>query len=128
MAKIDKKMHEYRMSGAKWMYDFIRHNSMGEAEKELKVRGAVFLPMEIDSHYLDNTVEKIKLNTIDTVLLMSCAVLRDEFGFGTKRMNDFIERFKLKTDCLVNDMLTWNDQIEILKEETGIDFSIRENK
>lgn len=128
MAKIDKKMHEYRMSGAKWMYDFIRHNGMEEAEKELKIRGAVFLPMEIDSHYLDNTVEKIKLNTIDTVLLMSCAVLRDEFGFGIKRMNDFIERFKLKTDCLVNDMLTWNDQIEILKEETGIDFSIRENK
>ena len=34
MAKIDKKMHEYRMSGAKWMLDFIKENGIEQAEQE----------------------------------------------------------------------------------------------
>lgn len=128
MAKVDKKMHEYRMSGAKWMYDLIKEKGMEEAEKELKVRGALFVPMEISANYLNNTVEKIKVNTIDTMLIMSVAVLRDEFEFGKQRIGKFIKRFNEKTECLVDDWYTWNDQIQQLKDELGIEFSIRENK
>ena len=71
---------------------------------------------------------KIKMNTIDTVLIMSCMVLRDEFGFGQKRIKQFFDRFNLKTECICDGDVIWDDFIDALREETGIEFSIRENK
>lgn len=88
----------------------------------------MFVPLEISQQQLDETVYKIKMNTIDCVLIMSCMVLRDEFGFGQKRIKQFFDRFNLKTECLCDGNVVWDDFIEALKEETGIEFSIRENK
>ena len=47
MAKIDKKMHEYRMAGASWILDMVKKDGIEAAENELKRRGAAFVPMEI---------------------------------------------------------------------------------
>ena len=69
---------------------------MEAAEKELKVRGAMFVPLEVNQKQLDEAVYKIKLNTIDCILIMSCMVLRDEFDFGQKRLERFCERFNLR--------------------------------
>nr|DAP92563.1 MAG TPA: F420H2 dehydrogenase subunit [Caudoviricetes sp.] len=55
-------------------------------------------------------------------------VLRDEFDFGQKRLERFCERFNLKTDALCDEEIIWDDLIQTLKEETGLDFTIRENK
>ena len=59
---------------------------------------------------------------------MSCMVLRDEFGFGQKRIKQFFDRFNLKTECICDGDVIWDDFIDALREETGIEFSIRENK
>lgn len=53
--------------------------------------------------------------------------LKDEFGFGTKRINQFIKRFNDKTECLVDGYTTWAEQIQAIKEENGIELEIREN-
>lgn len=128
MAKSDRKLHEARMAGAAWLMNVIKTQGMEAAEKELKTRGAMFVPLEVNQKQLDETVYKIKMNTIDCVLIMSCMVLRDEFGFGQKRIKQFFDRFNLKTECLCDGNVVWDDFIEALKEETGIEFSIRENK
>ena len=128
MAKIDKKMHEYRMSGAKWMLDFIKENGIEQAEQELKVRGAVFLPMEISTKQLDDMVERVKMNTLDTVLILSTATLRDEFKFGKSRLQRFIDRLNDKADSLMNDYCTWEDNIKMLEDECNIHLSIRRNE
>ena len=128
MAKIDKKMHEYRMSGARWMLDYIKENSIEAAEKELKVRGAVFFPMEISTKQLDDMVDRVKMNTLDTVLILSALTLRDAFDFGEKRIQRFIDKFNEKTECLVDDYCTWEDNIKMLEEETGIHLGIRRNE
>lgn len=83
---------------------------------------------EVNQKQLDEAVYKIKLNTIDCILIMSCMVLRDEFDFGQKRLERFCERFNLKTDALCDEEIIWDDLIQTLKEETGLDFTIRENK
>lgn len=97
-------------------------------KKELAARRAMFIPLEINQAQLEESVEKIKMNTIDTVLIMSCMVLRDEFGFGQKRIKQFFDRFNLKTECICDGDVIWDDFIDALREETGIEFSIRENK
>ena len=128
MAKSDRKLHEARMAGAIWIMKLIEDKGIDEARKELATRRAMFVPLEISQQQLDETVYKIKMNTIDCVLIMSCMVLRDEFGFGQKRIKQFFDRFNLKTECLCDGNVVWDDFIEALKEETGIVFSIRENK
>ena len=62
---------------------------------------------------------------MDTVLLMSSYVLRDNFGFGTKRMNRFIQKFNEYTESLVGGYVKWKDIAEAMTAETGIEFHIR---
>ena len=39
---------------------------------------------------------------------MSLIVLKDEFDFGTKRLDRFKKRFNDKTECLETGNVTWN--------------------
>ena len=52
-------------------------------------------------------------------------VLRDNFGFGTKRMNRFIWKFNEYTESLVGGYVKWKDIAEAMAAETGIEFHIR---
>ena len=52
--------------------------------------------------------------------MMTCMTLRDEYGFGYDRMNRFIHRFNLKTECLVDGYVNWKELQETIREETGI--------
>lgn len=60
MAKSDRKLHEARMAGAAWLMNVIKTQGMEAAEKELKVRGAMFVPLEVNQKQLDEAVYKIK--------------------------------------------------------------------
>ena len=48
--------------------------------------------------------------------------------FGQKRLDRFCERFNSKTEAICDGDIIWDDLIETLKEETGLEFAIRENK
>ena len=106
MAKSDRKLHEARMAGAIWIMKLIEDKGMEEAKKELAARRAMFIPLEINQAQLEESVEKIKMN----------------------RIKQFFDRFNLKTECICDGDVIWDDFIDALREETGIEFSIRENK
>lgn len=55
------------------------------------------------------------------------ATLHDEFDFGAKRCQRFIERMNLKAECIVDDLATWDDFIGQIREELGIQIVIRRN-
>lgn len=63
----------------------------------------------------------------DTMLTLSVATLHDEFDFGAKRCQRFIERMNLKAECIVDDLATWDDFIGQIREELGIQIVIRRN-
>lgn len=65
--------------------------------------------------------------TLDTMLILSVAVLHDEFGFGQKRCQRFIDRANRIAGSLVDDMATWDDYRQMVKEEIGIEMEIRVN-
>lgn len=79
MAKSNDKVHEYRMSGAAWLLEIVKREGIEEAEKELAKRRACFVPLEIPTSKMREFEQKVKWNTIDTVVLLSCATLHDEF-------------------------------------------------
>ena len=58
---------------------------------------------------------------------MSLIVLKDEFDFGTKRLDRFKKRFNDKTECLETGNVTWIDMIEQIREENNIKLDLRKN-
>ena len=65
--------------------------------------------------------------TLDTMVIIAVATIHDEFEFGAKRCQRFIDRMMLKADCLVEDMATWDDYIKMIKDELNITLNIRRN-
>lgn len=126
MARMDKEENA-RRSGMMYALKIAKEKGIEGLEEEIKYRNITEIPIAIKRDKLNECIENIKLNTIDTILVLSAVTLRDEFGFGKERLARFIERFNLKTDCLVEDYCTWDDLRQNLEEECGIKLSIRQN-
>lgn len=126
MARLDKE-EVARRDGMAYALRIAREKGIEGLEEEVKYRNITEIPIAIKRDKLNECIENIKLNTIDTILVLSAVTLRDEFGFGKERLARFIERFNLKTDCLVEDYCTWDDLRQNLEEECGIKLSIRQN-
>lgn len=50
----------------------------------------------------------------------SLLALRDEFGFGAKRLDQFIEKVKELVDYYSEEYFELEDMVKIVEEETGI--------
>ena len=119
MGKLSKE-EVARYSGANWLIEYAKKNGLEAAEKELEMRGARNIPLGVNKTDLHKFEVEEKRNTIATILLMACATLHDEYGFGYDRMNRFINRFNTKTECLVDKYVDWEDIQQTIKEETGL--------
>lgn len=125
MGKLSKE-ELARYGGANWILEKCKKDGIEAAEKELEWRGVRQIPLMIKEVDIHNFETYEKRNTIATVLLMACATLRDEYGFGTDRMNRFIERFNCKTECLVREYVNWRDLQKTLEKELGISIPLPE--
>lgn len=126
MAKINKE-EQWRHEGMAYALKVAKERGIEGLEEEIKYRNISLVPIAVSKEKMDECVNNIKLNTIDTMLILSASTLRDEFGFGKERIARFIERFNLKAECLVDGFCTWDDQMTTLAEECGIELSIRHN-
>ena len=126
MAKINKE-EQWRREGIAYALKIAKERGIEGLEEELKYRNISLVPIAVSKEKMDECVNNIKLNTIDTMLILSASTLRDEFEFDKDKIAQFIERFNLKAECLVDGWCTWNDQIQTLAEECGIELSIRHN-
>ena len=122
------KEEKARLAGMSYALRAAKEKGIEGLEKDIKMRGGLNIPVGINEKALNEYADRVRNNVLDTVLIMSCIVLRDEFGFGEKRMQRFIERFNLKAECLAGDYVTWAEIQETLQEELGIELKIRWNK
>ena len=75
-----------------------------------------------------NDVQKIKETATNEavsrafVLMMNVPliVLRDNFGFGAKRLEKFIDEVKKNMDCLTEGYVSFEDLKNALEKETGV--------
>lgn len=77
--------------------------------------------------FMNECIMRIKNNTVDTVTILSAYILHEKFGFGRTRLDRFIHEFNFQAECLMDDYFTWDDQIEVLRQECGINLEIRKN-
>ena len=126
MARIDKE-EQARREGMAYALRIAKEKGIDALEEDLKMRNAIGLPVGVDRKALNQFTENVKFNTVDTMVILMAVTLHDEFGFGEKRVQRAIDRFMFKANCQYEDYTTWQEQIEILKEELGIELSIRAN-
>lgn len=126
MSKADK-IEQARREGMAYALRIVKKGGREELEKELKWRNATGTPLGLNKSACEEYQMKVKYNTIDTLTILSCMTLRDEFDFGPKRLERFRARFMKKAECIMDDYTTWQDQIDALREECGMHFSIRKN-
>jgi hypothetical protein len=126
MGKLEGYMSG-REDGLKLALDIVRERGVEGLEEEIRFRNITGLHTSLASKDLDKASAKIKNMTVDTVTVMSVAVLRDEFGYGTKRCKRFIDRMNLKAECLMDNMVSWKDFIDDIEEDLGISLRIRWN-
>lgn len=72
-----------------------------------------------------NSVDRLRSenmtgNAYNIALLMCVVALRDEFDFGTQRLERFIERVKSMTDSYSEHHASLSDYNNMIYEETGI--------
>lgn len=116
-----------RREGMSYALRVAKEKGIDGLETELKRRGAYDIPIGISDKALNEFIEKVKNNTLDTVLILALVTLHDAYGFGEKRCQHFIDVFDNKADCLANpDWTTWQDQIDILREECNIELGVSE--
>lgn len=121
------KINDARMAGMLYALKIVQEKGVEGLKEEIKFRSYTKISIAVDRREADKTIDRIKNCTIDTIKILAIMTLKDEFGFGTKRINQFIKRFNDKTECLVEGYTTWAEQIQAIKEENGIELEIRGN-
>lgn len=124
------KMREYergREDGLDLALRIVRDGGIEALERECKFRGVTGIHTSLASKDLDKASQKIKEMTLDTFTILSVAALHDVFGFGEKRCNRFIEKINEGAEYLMDDLATWDDYINEIKDRLGIDLRIRWN-
>ena len=123
MARIDK-LERARQEGMSYALEVAKKKGIEGLEEELRMRGITGIPIGVSRSAVDKAVENIKNQTLDTVNILTAMTLHDEFGFGAARIERFRKRFDFKTECLMEDYVTWLEMIDALKKETGLELSM----
>ena len=124
---MTSKEEQARLQGMSYALKVAKEKGIDGLEEELKRRKAYNIPVRIGDKELQAFTDNAKNMMLDTILILASVTLHDEFGFGHDRLNRFKERFNFKAECIGDSFTDWKDQIAILKEECGLEYSIRFN-
>ena len=121
------KEEQARMEGMAQALRIAKTKGIDGLEADLKMRNITGLPCAVSRAAMDECIMNIKYNVVDTFTILVAYTLHEKFGLGKTRLNRFIHDFNFQAECLDEDYCTWEDQIEILRQECGLDLSIRKN-
>ena len=121
------KEEQARMEGMAQALRIAKTKGIDGLEADLKMRNITGLPCAVSRAAMDECIMNIKYNVVDTFTILVAYTLHEKFGFGKTRLNRFIHDFNFQAECFDEDYCTWEDQIEILRQECGLDLSIRKN-
>lgn len=121
MARIDK-LERARQEGMYYALEVARKKGIEGLEEELRMRGVTGIPIGVSRSAVDKVIENIKNQTLDTVNILTAMTLHDEFGFGAARIERFRKRFDFKTECLMEDYVTWLEMIDALKKRQALNM------
>lgn len=114
-----------RREGMAYALKIAREKGVEGLEEEIRFRNCTQLPLGAKRKNCEVAIEAIKNQTCDTFIALTCHTLNDEFGFGQKRLQKFIDRFEGKAECLADGYCCWNDIVKTTWDELGLNLKIR---
>lgn len=124
---MNRKEDTARLDGMAYALKQIKANGVEAFEKELAMRGRRGLAIPVSQADLVAGSQRIKEMTLDTVLTLAVATLHDEWQFGKKRCKRFADRYSLKAACLADNLVSWDDYTQMIKDELDLKIEIRLN-
>ena len=121
-------MREYergREDGLLLAQRIVREGGVEALDKEIKFRGCTGIHTSLASKDLDVASQKIKEMAMDVFLVLGIAALHDCFGFGQKRCQRWKDKIDEGADIILDDMATWKDYTDSIKEELNLDLEVR---
>ena len=121
------KEERWRMEGMTFCLRYLDEpgNNDEELKREIKRRGAGSIPLALSRADENRFCKAVRENCLDTVLIMTLAVLHDTFGFGRIRANRFKAAFNRAAELLQDDCINWTEIRKGLEEQLGIVIGIR---
>lgn len=93
--------------------------------KEVKKEPVYNVKKQDLMQYAEKAANKLRQQAIDEAFIVTMAipiyVLRHKYGFGKKRLTDFIEHMLFQYSCLDSDHVSIEDMRHLIKTETGIE-------
>lgn len=74
---------------------------------------------------VEDTVDRVSREAFERMMVLSLLVLRDEWGFGEKRMERFMDQLGTLVEDVSEGRLSMDDITATLEEELGIEFTWR---
>lgn len=115
MARLTKE-DKWRREGMSYALRVAEEKGIDGLREDLKLRGAINLPIPVDEKMLNEFAYDIKDNVVDSMLILLAATLHDEFGFGEKRVQRAVDRLLLKHLVLLEIMLLGMILLKILSK------------
>lgn len=81
---------------------------------------------DIKRKTVKETVDRVSREAFERMMVLSLLVLRDEWGFGSIRMERFMDRLSELIDDVGAGRLSMDDITDGLEEELGIEFMWRQ--
>lgn len=121
MAKAKwSEIEQARRDGIGYALKIAREKGIEGLEEEAKFRNISKVSVAMSDEEYRELVNSITADSIDAVAIIATLTLHDEFGFGEKRVKQFNNRFNLKCDCIGKGFTTWEEQLEILRNECNL--------
>jgi hypothetical protein len=119
------KMREYergREDGLDLARRIVRDGGLEALERECVFRNVTGIHTSLASKDLGKASEKMKELFADSFMILSLAVLHDEFGFGEKRCQRFRTGLDRAADYINDGLAEWVDYVQSIKDELNIEL------
>lgn len=113
-----------RIDSMRYALNRIKEIGTENFEKELEYRCANKLTLPVKQQDLVKEWDKVESIIISHCLLMSLAVLLDEFEFTDEQLKAFQKRYNFKIECLGDDYHLWQAYADMMKEEHNIEVGV----
>lgn len=113
---------KYRREGMERALRIAKDKGINGLEAELRLRGIINVPCGIGLESINRMKADMNQKIMNSFLILAAATLHDEFEFEQAKLDRFLTRMNEKAECMSEDYCTWDDQIKMLQEETGISF------
>ena len=119
------KIDSARIQGMAYALRIIKEKGIEEMEKELRYRNASGISLPIKAEEVNKNYKQIIDQMITLTLTAACVTLLDEFEFTFEDLLRFRDHYERKSACIGERYATWQDFLDILKEEAGITVTLQ---